>query len=71
MKKITNVSVWFDDRPGVEAGWVCRTTDYEDGRPVMGRIAMDEPLEAEDEYDARKQAAAIHGVRFNEVEVAT
>jgi hypothetical protein len=63
----TTVSVWYDDRPGVEAGWVIRTTDYEDGSPVMGRIAMDDPIDSETANQARQIAAAQHGINPDDV----
>ena len=61
------VSVWYDDRSGVEPGWVARCTEYEDGQPVMGRIAMDEPIDYADTADEARQAAAD----YYSVDVAT
>ncbi len=55
----TTVAVWFDDRTGVEEGWVIRTTDYDDdGSPIMGRIAMDDPLDYCDDEDQAREIAA-------------
>ena len=64
------VSVWYDDRCGSEAGWVARCTDYEDGQPVSGRIAMDEPVgdDQTTEDVAREMAADHWGVSVDEVE---
>jgi len=69
----TKVSVWFDDRPGVESGWVIRTTDYnEDGAPIMGRVALDDPLDyCDSENDARAIAAEMHGIDPEDVTVLT
>ena len=67
----TIVAVWFDDRPGVEPGWVIRTTDYDySGRPIMGRIAMDEPIDyCDDEDQAREIAAERYLVEIKDVAV--
>ena len=66
------VSVWRDNRPGVEPGWVARCTDYEDGRPVLGRIAMDEPIGDEDtDPDLARELAAEHwGVGVDDVAIS-
>jgi hypothetical protein len=66
------VSVWYDDRAGVEAGWVARCTESEDDRPVLGRIAMDEPVGDEDtDAELARQLAADHwGVPVDGVTIA-
>ena len=66
------VSVWYDAQNGVEAGWVARCTEYEDGQPIIGRIAMDEPVGDEDtDADAAREMAAEHyGVPVADVTVS-
>jgi hypothetical protein len=70
MKTTKRVSVWYDGS-GSDKGWVARCTEYEDGRPVLGRIAMDEPVGDEDtDADAASEMAAeYYGVPVEDVTV--
>lgn len=62
------VTVWYDDRSGVEPGWVARCTDFDEtGESIMGRIAMDEPVDAESVEDAIVEASRYWGVPEDEV----
>lgn len=54
--KTKKVCVWHDDDPQ-NSGWVARCTEYEDGRTILGRVAMDEALNAGDRNAARVEAA--------------
>lgn len=69
------VSMWYDNRPGVEAGWVARATEHDDdGIPVGGRVAMDESIDAgtREDVEAARDAAAHHwGVDPSEVTIET
>ncbi len=62
------VSVWYDS-DGDEAGWVARCTESEDGQPIGGRIAMDEPIGDGDTTasEARGLAADYWGVDAEDV----
>ena len=66
------VSIWRDSRTGVEAGWVARCTEYENGQAILGRIAMDEPIgdSDTDEALARELAADVYGVPVADVTVS-
>lgn len=66
------VSVWYDGRNSDESGWVARCTEYEDGRPVLGRIAMDEPVgDSDTDANLARELAADHwGVSVDDVTVS-
>lgn len=68
--KTKTVSVWYDEAD--DAGWVARCTEYEDGEPVMGRIAMDAPVgDGDTDEDAARELAADHwGVPVEAVTVS-
>lgn len=66
------VSIYWDAPSGGEAGWVARCTEYDERGPVMGRIAMDEPVGDEEtsEDAAREMAADYYGVDLDDVTVS-
>ena len=42
-------------------GWIARCTEYDkDGQPIIGRIAMDEPMEYSDDLGDIIREAAEH-----------
>lgn len=69
--KTKRVSVWYDDQDASVAGWVARCTESEDGQPIGGRVAMDEPVgDSETAADeARELAADYWGVPVDDVTV--
>jgi hypothetical protein len=67
--KTKKVTVWYDDRPGTDPGWVARCTEYDrHGQPILGRIAMDAPIEADSAEAARREAARYYRVPVDSVE---
>ena len=65
------VEVYYDNRHGVEPGWVSRCTEFdEDGQSILGRACMDEPAEYADSADeAVEFAANWWGVKAEDVYV--
>lgn len=65
----TRATVYYDATSDESnPGWVLRHTDYDDdGEPIMGRIAMDEQLDAETEDGARAEARDFFGRRADSV----
>lgn len=49
-------------------GWVSRCTEHDEaGRGIMGRIAMDNPLDATTAADAQAEAAKYWGCDLDDV----
>jgi hypothetical protein len=73
MTTTKQVTVWYNDRPGPEAGWVARCTEYDaDGSAIPGCIDMDESMDLDDRHDidgAIRLAARHWGVDVGRVEV--
>lgn len=48
-------------------GYVARCTESDSNGPIMGRVAMDEPLAATTIDEARNEAARHFGIRVEDV----
>ena len=66
-----SVSVYYSEQEGCESGWVARCTERDEGGPIMGRIAMDEPIDyCDDAESACEYAAKYYGVDVDDVTVS-
>lgn len=63
------IIVYYDDTSNPQnPGWVTRCTEFDDDKqPILGRIAMDEPLDATDLDAAIDEAATFWGCPHDEV----